>query len=858
MTLRATYRVQFHSGFTFDQARALVPYFARLGLSHLYASPILMARAGSMHGYDVVDHARINPELGGEPAFRALAAALRANGLGILLDIVPNHMAVGGADNPYWLDVLEKGRDSVFAAMFDIDWDAGASASQDTLVLPVLGKSLRECLTANEITLVWDARLGKLAFAYGDNRLPLRLDDYPLVVGDAVDPAEADLSRFTDPEVMLPLLSRQHFRLADWRDAGDRINWRRFFDVTSLAAVRVEDDAVFEQTHATIVRLFSEGLIDGVRVDHVDGLADPAAYCRRLRARLDAMIPSRPDSLPRDPAIILVEKVLAHDERLPTDWSVDGTTGYDFMNAVSELQHDGSGEAAFTKLWADLSGRTADFESEERRARRELLDGAFANAARGAAAAFTGLGQNTDVRAVEGAIALIVEHLRAYRTYATGDAPDPPPGAPFAAAIHAALADPAADLEVHDATHLVESVMRGDSATGKASARDAARRFNQLAAPIAAKAVEDTALYRYGRLLSRNDVGFSPERFASGPAEFHAHNERQSASFPSTLLATATHDHKRGEDVRARLAALSEFPDEWTSEVAGWFALNEPHRVPGISPGDEYQLYQTLVGAWPFDLTLDSAAIAAFTDRILGWRTKSLREAKLDTSWEHQNDALEGSHSEFVRRILEPGGAFIERVAKFCVWLAPAGALNGLVACVLRCTAPGVPDLYQGAELWDMSLVDPDNRGRVNFAARDAMLAASSDTSALLDGWRTGAMKLSLIQRLLAMRSAIPTLFSAGRYVPIETSSDRIVCFARVHDGHVLLVVVPRLCARSAIVRGAPLPEADFATARDCVLPAEWHSRCWRDVLGDDRAVLSFEDAVPLFTRVPAAVFLSQ
>jgi (1->4)-alpha-D-glucan 1-alpha-D-glucosylmutase len=858
VTLRATYRVQFHRDFTFDHARALVPYFARLGISHLYASPILMARAGSMHGYDVVDHARINPELGGEPAFRALVDALRANDIGVLLDIVPNHMAVGGADNPYWLDVLEKGRDSVFATMFDIDWDAGASASQDTLVLPVLGKTLAECLSENEITLVWDARLGKLAFAYGDNRLPLRLDDYPFVVGDASDGAAADLTRFADSESLLTLLSRQHFRLAHWRDAGDRINWRRFFDVTSLAAVRVEDDAVFEQTHATIFRLFSEGLIDGVRVDHVDGLADPAAYCRRLRARLDAMIPLRPESLPRDRALILVEKILAPQESLPTEWGVDGTTGYDFMNAVSELQHDANGEATFTKLWSELSGRTGDFEFEECHARRELLDGAFANALRATAAAFVGLRSNIEIHAMERAIGLVIEHYRAYRTYATGDSTEPAPGAFFDEAILVALSDSASDADVREAIQVVASVMRGDAASCKENARDAARRFNQLTAPIAAKAVEDTALYRYGRLLSRNDVGFSPDRFASTPGEFHACNARQLVSFPSTLLATATHDQKRGEDVRARLAVLSEIPDEWASVVSEWFALNQPHRVPAISPGDEYQLYQTLVGAWPFNLTSNDSSLDQFTDRIVAWRIKSLREEKLDTSWEHENDAVERAHCEFVRRILEPGGPFVERLAEFCARIRSAGALNGLVACLLRCAAPGVPDLYQGAELWDLSLVDPDNRRAVDFAAREGVLAASSDSTKPLDEWQSGAMKLSLIRRILTLRSTAPQIFAAGAYVPIQTSSERLLCFARVYEARVLLVAVPRLCARDAMASGGPLPAPSFATARDLVLPAEWRGRSWRDVLSDDGAIVSLEGADPLFTHFPAGVFLSE
>ena len=371
MSVRATYRIQFHRGFAFDDARALVPYLVGLGISHLYASPILAARAGSEHGYDVVDHTRINPELGGEDGWRALVAALRARGMGVLLDIVPNHMAVGGDDNPYWLDVLEKGRDSVFANMFDIDWETGRPSLRDRVYVPLLGEPLKDLVAAGAIKLVWDARLGKFAVAYAEHRFPIRPDDYESLLGGASDPAEADLSAYAKPDALLALLSQQNFHLAHWRDAGEHINWRRFFDISGLAALRVEDDAVFEQTHATIFQLYAEGLIDGVRIDHIDGLADPEAYCRRLRARLEALTQQRPENPTRESALILVEKILAERESLPTRWGVDGTTGYEFMNAISALQHDPANEAAFTQLWTSFSGRASDFETEERAARRD-------------------------------------------------------------------------------------------------------------------------------------------------------------------------------------------------------------------------------------------------------------------------------------------------------------------------------------------------------------------------------------------------------------------------------------------------------------------------------------------------------
>jgi len=843
MKPRATYRVQFHRSFTFSDALRLVGYFAKLGISHLYGSPILMARAGSMHGYDVVDHGRVNPELGGEEGFRLLATALRQNGIGVILDIVPNHMAVGAADNPYWLDVLEKGRDSIFANLFDIDWEPAQANLKDKLLVPLLGKPLAECLTDGDIALVWDERLGKFAFAYSEHRFPLRKEDYGAVMGDAATPTEADLSRYADAAVLRELLEQQNFRLAYWRSAGERINWRRFFDITSLAALRVEDDAVFEQIHATVFRLYSEGMIDGVRIDHVDGLADPEAYCRRLRARLEAMTPLRPEALPREPAVILVEKILAENEELPAGWEVDGTTGYDFMNMVSAFQHDSRSKEAFNKLWSSLSGRAADFECEELQARREMLDTAFASALRGTAASFHRLDDQGmgSLEAFEQALSLLLVHFRAYRTYAKGDKQSPPD--PF---FEQALA--AAQAQAEGPLTLIAAVMRGDKAGPQAA--DAARHFNQLAAPVAAKAVEDTAFYRYGRLLSRNDVGFSPRRFALSPEDFHETNRKRQEAFPGALLATATHDHKRGEDARARLAVLSEIPQLWESEVRAWFELNAPLRPKGVGGGDEYQLYQTLVASRPFGL--GGEGLSSFTRRVLAWREKSLKEAKLETSWAHPNADLETAHADFVRRILDPDHGFLARLEKFATLIAPAAALNSLVTTVLRCTCPGVPDLYQGAELWDFSMVDPDNRRPVDFHIREEMLSAAQLPT--LEDWRSGEIKLALIARLLALRAAEPALF-AGRYVPIESGSEKMFAFAREADGKVLLVSVPRLSAEAAMARGVPLPEEGLGI--DCRLPEAWRGKEWRNALDPQLPPMALFDNKPLFETLPVLVALA-
>lgn len=755
MSVRATYRMQFHKGFTFADAAALAPYLAGLGISHLYASPILTARAGSMHGYDVVDHSRINPELGGEDGFRAMAAALRAHDIGIVLDIVPNHMAVGHADNPCWLDLLESGRDSVFANMFDIDWEPAQPNLRDKVLVPLLGAKPRDAIDAGEVPLIRDEGLGKYAFAYAEHRFPLRKEDYEEV--------EADLDAANAPARLRALLERQNFRLAFWRDAGERINWRRFFDITELAALRIEDDGVFEIVHAIVFRLYAEGLIDGVRVDHIDGLSDPKAYCLKLRARLEALNTQRER---KDAPYMVVEKILAADEELPADWAVDGTTGYDFMDQVSALQHDRANAERFANLWAEISGRPAAFEVEECRARREVLESAFANQLRATAAAFHELSPDLALDDFKRALEVLLVHFRAYRTYWGTPSPQ------FDAAYEGIKAErPDAALDA------IAAAVRGNDD----EARDAVRRFNQLAAPVAAKAVEDTAFYRYGRLLSRNDVGFSPGRFSLSPERFLA---KAAARGSRAMLATATHDHKRGEDVRARLAALSEVPDLWEAEMRAWFALNAPLRPPGVTPGDEYQLYQTLVGAWPIDV-----------ERVLIWREKSLREAKLRTSWFSPDEAFERDNADFVKAILDPAHGFAARLDAFVKKLAPAGTCNSLVQCALKLTLPGVPDLYQGAELWDFSLVDPDNRRAVDYEARKT----------------DAGPKLALIRRLLALRRERPDAFEA-ELTPVASPVD-VLAFRRGP----MLVAVPLHCARSCIERGVPLPVVGGTVeGRDC------------------------------------------
>ncbi len=753
-TPRATYRFQFHKDFTFADAEALVPYLDDLGISHLYASPITTARSGSTHGYDVVNPTRINPELGGEDAFRSLVAALRAREMGVIIDIVPNHMGVAGGENAWWNDVLKHGEGSEFARYFDIDW-------HEKLVLPILGDPLAETLASGALKVRQnDGRC--VLEAYGEHGLPLRDEDQATAPTDDI----------------AALIDRQHYRLASWRVANDELNWRRFFTINDLAGLRAEDPIVFDATHALYFRLFAEGLIDGVRVDHVDGLTDPAGYCRQLRSRLDAS--ERPADAPAGPAYIVIEKILADGEPLSTDWGVDGTSGYDFMEQVTALLHAPAGAEPLAELWADISGRSADFAPEELRARQELLAWQFDAQHRRCVEAFVALVRSTpDCDGLtRGMLHRAIERLLwvfpVYRTYGTGEA------APLAdARIRDTVRQRVAEFVPPGEGAVVDRILgwlAGEGPGDVALAAEAVRKFQQLSAPIAAKAVEDTAFYRYGRLLSRNDVGFDAARMSLDIDAFHAAMIERARDWPSAMLATATHDHKRGEDVRARLAVLSEIPDLWRSRVEHWFELAAPH-AEGVDPADTYMLLQTLFGAWPTNLrALDGEALSEYAERIVAWQEKALREGKLRSSWEAPDEAYETRCHDLARVLLDAkrSAAFLGDITAFVDLVGPAAEANGLAQVALRYTVPGVPDLYQGTETADLSLVDPDNRRPVDYAARQKMLAAASDP------------KAALIARLLALRRQYPALFADGSYEPIAVTGARaehIIAFNRVHDG---------------------------------------------------------------------------
>ncbi|MBO0367415.1 malto-oligosyltrehalose synthase [Pseudomonas putida] len=886
--LTATVRLQLHSDFTLDDAVPLVPYFARLGISHVYASPILKARAGSRHGYDVVDPTQINPELGGEAALLRLVAALRKHGMGFILDTVSNHMAVGGADNPWWQSLLAWGRRSPYAEFFDIQWHSADPLLAGQLLLPFLGSDYGQALQNGELPLTFDATTGMLEVAHYDHRFPICPADYgqilshipqlqdlaqhfsalrgsaqPLIDAQAL---HAELARRVNAGTSLEqalaafdssseqgfhrlheLLERQSYRLASWRTAADDINWRRFFDINELGGLRVERSVVFEATHAKLFELIERGLVDGLRIDHIDGLADPRGYCRKLRRRVDGLLAARPVEAAVEHFPIYVEKILGVDEHLHQDWLTDGTTGYEFMNQVSLVQHDPAGEAPLTELWREVSERP-EFEEEVRQARRLVLNASLAGDCESVAQALLQVARDDlmtrdlTLGAIRRALQALVEHYSVYRTYINALGRPAEDEAFFQQALLAARQTLSeadwpllAQLEQWLGGQRWRSLPPGRA---RKQLRHACVRFQQLTAPSAAKAVEDTAFYRSARLLSRNDVGFEAERFSAPPEAFHEEAQRRLRDFPDNLLATATHDHKRGEDCRARLAVLSERGPWLAGRVEHWRELAEPLREalndgPAPSPGDELMLYQTLLGSWPLHLDLnDQSALEQYAERIRQWQQKALREAKLRSAWSAPNEAYEAASAAFV------DGLLLERdqqqlrnsLAEAAQALACPGALNGLAQTLLRMTSPGVPDLYQGNEYWDFSLVDPDNRRPVDYALRRATLDASTPLAELLGQWRDGRIKQALIAEVLDLRMAHPQLFRRGDYLPLEVQgehADKVLAFARVAEGERAIVVVPRLASSLLGTASTPLIPAQNWGNTQLILPFAESTAHW-------------------------------
>lgn len=890
----STLRLQFHRDFGFAEALAQLDYFAALGVSHLYASPIFSARSGSTHGYDVVDPTSVNPELGGEDGLRRLVQALHARGMGLVLDIVPNHMALD-ARNPWWQDVLLWGRHSRYATWFDIDWLPVDPALHGKVLLPILGRSYGAVLADGELSLRWDEARARLHIDYAGNHLPLAPEDYvdifggiaaldsvATVFGDVLEAAvqserrgRAELAWQTLQEVaataagqqaiaqalarfagagsaaLHALLERQHYRLCDWRNAGDEINWRRFFEIGDLIGMRVEQEEVFDATHGLLLHLVQEGLVDGVRIDHIDGLAAPRAYVQRLRTRLQACRPSAV------PIYITAEKILAGDEHLPGDWGLDGTSGYDFMEQAGGWLHDAAGAPVLDAIWKEYRADTEDFAQLVRSTRRRLLGHNFASEFNALAATLHALARadvasrDITLMSIRRCLLELLAYFPVYRTYGEADGCNQRD----AFLIRATAARAREQLRKRDhatldalAGWLADAPQYHSQLHAQLHAQ-ALVRFQQLTPPLTAKSTEDTAFYRYGRLLSRNEVGGEPARLAWSSEDFHRQAAQRQRDFPEAMLATATHDHKRGEDARARVAVLSEQPQQWRQTLQRWRALNQSARVQApIDAVDELMLYQTLVGVWPLELRSDEA-LAQLQKRVSAWQQKALREAKRRSDWTTPDEVYEATCESFLRHILRrrDDNAFLPALRSFVNSIAAAGALNGLAQTMLRLTTPGVPDLYQGCELWDFSLVDPDNRRAVDYPLRQALMTQSQAQPLTLEDWRSGVCKQQLIHMLLHFRSAHADLLTHGVYLPLQVQgrlADHLLAFARCHGTLTVVVLCSRHGAAFMDATGAPLIAAQHWADTAVVLPADWRGRGaqglqqWQSVLTGTRGAL--------------------
>lgn len=870
---RATYRLQFDSQFRFTHARALIPYLAALGISHVYASPLLMARPGSHHGYDIVDHNRLNPEIGNETEFAEFVAELHDQGMGLILDFVPNHMGIG-ADNPWWVDVLEWGSVSPYAQFFDIDWRPPEPSLNGKLLLPVLGDHYGAVLESGELKMRFEAEQGRFTVAYFEHAFPLSPRDYPALLQSLADQqpvlagplveliaelrsalalrrigerrsriqlvqrrlaafaaAEpyvsqglgAVLSQFNGQpgqprsfDALHRVLERQHYRLAFWRVAADEINYRRFFDVNDLAGLRMERSELFQRSHQLVGRLLADGRLQGLRLDHIDGLRDPRAYLSRL-ARLAGR--SRG-------CYLSVEKILAGHESLREDWPVAGTTGYEFLNLVNGLLIDASSERHLTRGYQAFTGERDSFAELVIACKRRIMRDTLASELNVLANRFNRLAkQNRHTRdysliALRNALAEVVAHFPVYRTYVTARSTTSEDRRDLDWAVaRARKAWHTPDISIFEFIHAVLSLDLLRHSAGRYRRRDvldAALRFQQYTGPVMAKAVEDTAFYRYVRLVSLNDVGGEPDCFGRSPAALHEANRRRRQHWPAALLATATHDHKRGEDVRARLNVLSELPREWWRRVHRWARLNRRKRREldlGWAPDrtDEYLFYQTLVGAWPYALKPPGfTCLDEFRQRLGDYMLKAVREAKRQTSWVAPDREYESGLERFVERTLsvEHSRLFLQDVAEFVDRIGPAAAANSLSQVLLKLTCPGVPDIYQGTEYWDLTLVDPDNRRPVDYAARQQSVAiASPNWRGLLADWHDGRIKQALIRRALQLRRRCPQLFNDGTYQAIPSHgrhAERLVAFGRQWRDRVLLVIAPRLTW--PLLEGMPIP----------------------------------------------------
>jgi (1->4)-alpha-D-glucan 1-alpha-D-glucosylmutase len=910
----ATYRLQLTPSFGFDQAAAAVPYLKAFGISHLYASPFLKARAGSSHGYDVVDHNALNPELGGEEAFDRLCRALEAADIGLILDFVPNHMGVHYADNPWWLDVLEWGPRSPYAASFDIDWQSLPSHPGGGVLIPVLGSSYGEALEGGDIELRYDASEGSFSAWYYEHRLPIAPGRYGEILQKVVSEAQAmetpagrkllelaaryrgahnpprdqapafkaELAAIAGGEDVISrglrayhpksagpgatlalhyLLERQHYRLAYWRLAGSEINYRRFFDINALAGLRMEDAETFQRVHARVRQLIAQGRLAGLRLDHIDGLRDPHQYFRRLQRLIDVSEPAGSRGF-----YVVAEKILADRERLPRFAGVAGTTGYEWLNVISRVLLSGRGLRKLEHTWREVSSDQRSFGEivieAKRRVIANILASEFTVLTRLLVRIAAGHYSTRDYTAerLRAAFELFILHFPIYRTYLTGSGPSRDDRAIIETALANARADWfGADIGIFDFLHdalTLDLIAPGRTGYSIARTRRFAFKVQQFTGPMMAKSLEDTAFYRYYRLLALNEVGGNPAAGALSIANFHERMSERAEKSPRGLTATATHDTKRGEDARARLLALSELAEEWSQHVREWRELNAhliassgPSPIP--SSAHEYMLYQALLGAWPL-----GGPDATFVERMLAYAVKAAREGKQQTSWLAPNEGYEAGLERFVARLLDPAHSqrFIASFDSFARRAALMGALNSLTQVMLKTAMPGVPDFYQGTELWDLSLVDPDNRRPVEFGTRASLLPsldAAADWRALAASWSDGRIKFAVTRRHLALRAHLQDVFAHGSYRPLKVTgphANEVIAFARISGRNAVIVACGRLFGRatdggrrwpSGTDWNASLALEEFADITDVLAAGE-------KIAGPRVSVSQLFDALPL------------
>jgi (1->4)-alpha-D-glucan 1-alpha-D-glucosylmutase len=832
----ATYRVQLHAGFTFDDAAGIAGYLAGLGVSHLYCSPCLQAAAGSTHGYDVVDPGRLNAELGGAEGHARLTARLGAAGLRQVLDVVPNHMAVAlgrravpGRANAWWWDVLEHGPMSPRAGYFDIDWDPPQPELAGLVLVPVLGDQYGRVLEAGELRVEYSD--GRLVVRYYEHELPLARHTLDGLDSDGAGrPTPAALEALNrDPDALDAVLRRQHYRLTHWRIASGELNYRRFFDVITLAGVRVEDPQVFADTHRLTLKLARGEGVDGLRIDHIDGLADPRRYLERLREETGG-------------GYVVVEKILESGEELPPDWPVAGTSGYGFLTAVNQLYTDAAGATAMRAWYAEFTGQPTNWADVAHAAKMQVMSHSLA----------------TEVERLTGLLARVCDGHRRVRDFTRRDLRDllrellaafpvyrvytrPGDGAVSQAdRDHVAVAVAGAlrrrpDLDA-ELAGFVGELLTGAHPGGPET--EFAVHFAQVSAPVMAKGVEDTAFYRYLVLASLCEVGGDPGTFGRPVTGFHAAMATVAERWPQAMLTLSTHDTKRSADVRARMALLAELPQAWRQATEAWAEQNQRHKRNGWPDHNtEYLLYQTLAGAWPID-----------QDRARAYLAKAVKEAKVHTSWTDPNPGYDEAVDAFVDAVLTDQ-VFVASLERFLAGheIVARGRLSSLAQVTLLLTCPGVPDIYQGTELWDLSLVDPDNRRPVDFAARERLLAglAGAGPEEALALAAAGGPKLWLIQRVLRYRLAHPGPFAAG-YQPLTADgpkAEHVVAFTRAGE---VAVVVPRLLVR---LGGDPSGPGTWPGTTVTLPDGDW-----TDVLTGTRVAGGAVEVGTLLRRFPVAV----